>query len=68
MIWWVIGVTSAILFILWFYWELKHAPVEDFDRDLGRKEDHAAADQCIQASRPAPLDHPHPRAITEPRK
>ena len=68
MIWWVIGVTSAILFILWFYWELKHAPVEDFDRDLGRKDDHAAADQCIQASRPVPLDHPHLRAITEPRK
>lgn len=68
MIWWVIGVTSAILFILWFYWELKHAPVEDFDRDLGRKEDHAAADQCIQASHPAPLDHPHLRAITGPRK
>lgn len=44
MIWWVIGVTSVILFVLWFSWELKHAPVEDFDKDLGRKEDHAAAE------------------------
>ena len=39
MIWWVIGVTSAILFIIWFSWELKHAPVEDFDKDLSREED-----------------------------
>ena len=43
MIWWVIGVTSAILFILWFLWELKHAPVEDFDRDLSKGEQESEA-------------------------
>ena len=65
MIWWVIGVTSAILFVLWFSWELRHAPVEDFDRDLSREEDTQAADQCIRASGSMPLEHPHIRAITE---
>ena len=44
MIWWVIGVTSAILFILWFSWELKHAPLEDFDRDLADRETDEVAE------------------------
>jgi hypothetical protein len=44
MIRWVIGVTSAILFILWFLWELKHAPVEDFDRDLAARETDEVAE------------------------
>ncbi len=44
MIWWIIGVTSAILFILWFYWELKHAPVEDFDKDLAARETDEVAE------------------------
>ncbi len=44
MIWWVIGVTSAILFILWFTWELRHAPTEDFDKDLAARETDEVAE------------------------
>jgi len=44
MIWWVIGVTSAILFILWISWELKRAPIEDFDKDLSTQETDEVAE------------------------
>ncbi len=44
MIWWVIGVTSAILFILWISWELKRAPIEDFDKDFSTQETDEVAE------------------------
>ena len=47
-------------------WELYRAPVEDFDQSQA-DQDEAAAQECIEASRPAEL-RPHVRAVTEPRK
>ena len=54
-------------FIAWIVWEIRRAPYEDFDRSDYAKDD-AAADQCIEASRPAPLDRPHVRAFSEPKQ
>ncbi|MEY5097679.1 MAG: hypothetical protein RJA36_398, partial [Pseudomonadota bacterium] len=42
------------------------APVEPFDRSMA-DQDEAAAQECIEASRPAEL-RPHVRTVTEPRK
>lgn len=53
-------------FVGWIGWELYRAPVEPFDRSMA-DQDEAAAQECIEASRPAEL-RPHARAITEVRK
>ena len=54
-------------FIGWIAWEFYRAPVEAFDRS-DYLEDYEAAERCIEASGRMPLEHPHARAITEPRK
>ena len=48
-------------FIAWIAYEIHRAPVEHDDMT---KEDDEAAEQCIQASRPAPLERPHIKAGT----
>lgn len=50
-------------FVAWIAWEIRRAPVEDFDTDLT---DDARAEEIIEASRPAEL-RPHVRAFTEPK-
>lgn len=51
-----------LAFVAWIAWEIRRAPVEDFDTDLS---DDARAEEIIEASRPAEL-RPHVRAISEP--
>ena len=51
-----------VAFVAWIAWEIRRAPVEDFDTDLS---DDARAEEIIEASRPAEL-RPHVRAISEP--
>ena len=51
-----------VAFVAWIAWEIRRAPVEDFDTDLT---DDARAEEIIEASRPAEL-RPHVRAISEP--
>lgn len=55
-----------LAFVAWIAWELYRAPVEPFDRSMA-DQDEAAAQECIEASRPAEL-RPHVKAITEVRK
>lgn len=55
-----------LAFVVWIGWELYRAPVEDFDQSQA-DQDEAAAQECIEASRPAEL-RPHVKAITEVRK
>ena len=53
----------AIAVIAWLVYEIRRAPIEDFDRSE-YDADNEAADECIAASRPAPLDRPHVRGNT----
>ena len=55
-----------IAFVVWIGWELYRAPVEPFDRSMA-DQDEAAAQECIEASRPAEL-RTHVRTFTETRK
>lgn len=55
-----------LAFVAWIGWELYRAPVEPFDRSMA-DQDEAAAQECIEASRPAEL-RPHVKAITEVRQ
>lgn len=53
---------SAIIVAVvgWLVYEIRRAPIEDFDRSE-YEADNEAADECIAASRPADL-RPHIRA------
>ena len=62
----LILIAMIAAFIGWIWYEIRRAPTEPFDRSHAQ-EDADAADECIAASRPAPLDRPHVKAITEPR-
>ena len=57
----------AIAVIAWIAYEIRRAPIEDFDRSE-YDADNEAADECIAASRPAGLEaytqRPHIKAGT----
>lgn len=59
----LILIAMIAAFVAWMAWEIRRAPIEPFDRSTAQ-DDHDAADECIAASRPAPLDRPHVRAGT----
>ncbi len=52
---------AAVALIGWIAYEIRRAPTE---RDDMTQADDEAAEQCIAASRPAPLERPHVRANT----
>jgi len=59
--WMLPGALAA--FVVWFVLELRRAPTEEFDiEDYAR--DHDAAQECIDATGPVPLDRPHIKAGT----
>ena len=60
MDWLIFGAVCAAA--VWLYFEIRRAPVEPFDRNQAQ-EDHDAAQECIEASRPAEL-RPHVKAGT----
>lgn len=58
----LILIAMIAAFIGWIWYEIHRAPVEPFDRSHAQ-EDHDAAQECIEASRPAEL-RPHVKAGT----
>lgn len=56
-----------VAILVWLVYEIRRAPIEDFDRSE-YEQDAADADECIAASRPAGLEaytqRPHIRGNT----